>query len=55
MMINKRYEAYSRILEYFGTYETKIDPKLKIELGLFGVTIGSCGFIVRKTIIKQYF
>lgn len=49
MMIDSRYKVYSRTLEYFGKYESKLDPKLKIELGLFGLTIGSVGFVVSTT------
>jgi hypothetical protein len=46
MMINQRYKFYKRVIEYFGEYDSKLDPKLKIELGLFGFTIGSIGFTV---------
>ncbi|TNV81345.1 hypothetical protein FGO68_gene2832 [Halteria grandinella] len=46
MMISQRHKVYRGALEYFGTYENKLDPRLKIELGLFGVTIGAGGFIV---------
>lgn len=46
LMINQRYRIYSRALEYFGDYNSKIDPKIKIELGIFSVTLGFLGFIV---------
>lgn len=37
---------YSRALEYFGEYDSKLDPRLKLELSLAGLFIGSVGFIV---------
>ena len=46
MMINYRWLLYSRALEYFGQYDSKLDPKIKIELGIFSLSVGSIGFIV---------
>jgi len=45
-MKDNRYQLYSAALDYFGNYDSKLDPRLKLEFSLLFMTIGFVGFIV---------
>jgi hypothetical protein len=45
-MKDNRYQLYSAALDYFGKYDSKLDPRLKLEFSLLFMTIGFVGFIV---------
>ena len=45
-MKDNRYSLYSAALDYFGNYDSKLDPRLKIEISLVLLTIGFIGFVV---------
>jgi len=45
-MKDNRFQLYSAALDYFGKYDSKIDPKLKLEFSLVILTIGFVGFVV---------
>ena len=53
-MRDNRYQLYSAALEYFGNYDSKLDPRLKLELSLFFLTIGFIGFTVNLKILIQF-
>lgn len=46
MMINQRYNLYQRAIDYFGNYDSKLDFIIKVELGIFCLTLGTVGFVV---------
>lgn len=54
-MKDNRYQLYSAALEYFGKYDSKLDPRLKLEFSLLFLTIGFLGFSVSKEYIKGKF
>ena len=45
-MKDNRYQLYSAALDYFGNYDSKLDPRLKLEFSLLFMSIGFVGFIV---------
>jgi hypothetical protein len=45
-MKDNRYQLYSAALDYFGKYDSKLDPRLKLEFSFLFMTIGFVGFIV---------
>jgi hypothetical protein len=45
-MRENRYSLYSKALEYFGKYDSKLDPRLKLEFSLIFLTLGFVGFAV---------
>lgn len=51
MMRHNRYQVYSTALEYFGEYDSKLDPRLKLEFSLMFLTIGLIGASVRTIIV----
>ena len=46
MMRHNRYQLYSKALEYFGEYDSKLDPRLKLEFSLMFLTTGLIGACV---------
>jgi hypothetical protein len=46
LMRHNRYSVYHKALEYFGEYDSKLDPRLKLEFSLIFLTIGLVGFAV---------